>query len=194
MRAGVECRTLRTAAPLVPAIAGTQLEALMPAYAGMADRSARSAAALVCGAAVACRSRRKAPVARTPRGPAQRSSRRNRAHGWCVPARASASAPIYPYRTFSTDYPVPYEYEYPGPSGVRQCKSRLVQEKRPSGPVVVPTMRCWWEQCADRSAQRIRRDTIAPLRFHFHSRTSTNCPAIAAAAAIAGETRWVRPL
>ena len=27
-----------------------------------------------------------------------------------------------------------------------------------------------------------------------HSRTSTKCPAIAAAAAIAGETRWVRPL
>ena len=55
-------------------------------------------------------------------------------------------SPIYPYRTFSTDYPVPYEYEYPGPNGVRQCKSRLVQEMRPSGPVVVPRMRCWWEQ------------------------------------------------
>jgi len=54
-------------------------------------------------------------------------------------------SPIYPYRTFSTDYPVPYEYEYPGPNGVRQCKSRLVQEMRPSGAVVVPRMRCWWE-------------------------------------------------
>lgn len=53
--------------------------------------------------------------------------------------------PAYPYRTFSTPYPVPYEYEYPGPSGVRQCQSRLVQEFRPSGPVVVPRMRCWWE-------------------------------------------------
>lgn len=29
---------------------------------------------------------------------------------------------------------------------------------------------------------------------YFHSRTSTKCPAIAAAAAIAGETRCVRPL
>jgi hypothetical protein len=53
--------------------------------------------------------------------------------------------PMYPYRRFSTDYPVPYEYEYPGPNGVRQCKSRLVQEMRPSGPVVVPRMNCWWE-------------------------------------------------
>jgi hypothetical protein len=54
-------------------------------------------------------------------------------------------SPAYPYRTFSTPYPVPYEYEYPGPNGVRQCKSRLVQEFRPSGPVVVPRMHCWWE-------------------------------------------------
>jgi len=32
------------------------------------------------------------------------------------------------------------------------------------------------------------------LRCYFQSRTSTKCPAIAAAAAIAGETRCVRPL
>ena len=31
-------------------------------------------------------------------------------------------------------------------------------------------------------------------RGQRHSRTSTKCPAIAAAAAIAGDTRWVRPL
>ena len=53
--------------------------------------------------------------------------------------------PPYPYRRYSTDYPVPYEYEYPGPNGVRQCKARLVQELRPSGPTVVPRMHCWWE-------------------------------------------------
>jgi hypothetical protein len=53
--------------------------------------------------------------------------------------------PMYPYRRYSTDYPVPYEYEYPGPNGVRQCKARLVQEMRPSGPTVVPKMHCWWE-------------------------------------------------
>jgi len=32
------------------------------------------------------------------------------------------------------------------------------------------------------------------FRLYRHSLTSTNRPAIAAAAAIAGETRWVRPL
>jgi hypothetical protein len=55
-------------------------------------------------------------------------------------------APAYPYRTFSTDYPVPYEYEYPGPGAVRQCNARLVPENRPSGPVIVPRMHCWWER------------------------------------------------
>ncbi len=54
-------------------------------------------------------------------------------------------APAYPYRTFSTDYPVPYRYEYPGPGFVRQCTSWLAPENRISGPVIVPQMRCWWQ-------------------------------------------------
>ena len=53
--------------------------------------------------------------------------------------------PTYPYRTFSTDYPVPYKYEYPGPGFVRQCASWLAPEARASGPVIVPKMRCWWQ-------------------------------------------------
>jgi hypothetical protein len=53
--------------------------------------------------------------------------------------------PAYPYRTFSTDYPVPYKYEYPGPGFVRQCTSWLAPENRASGPVIVPRMRCWWQ-------------------------------------------------
>jgi hypothetical protein len=53
--------------------------------------------------------------------------------------------PAYPYRTFSTDYPVPYKYEYPGPGFVRQCASWLRPEYRPSGTVIVPKMQCWWE-------------------------------------------------
>jgi hypothetical protein len=53
--------------------------------------------------------------------------------------------PRYPYRTYSTDYPVPYEYEYPGPGFVRQCTAWLAPENRPSGPVIVPKMRCWWQ-------------------------------------------------
>jgi hypothetical protein len=53
--------------------------------------------------------------------------------------------PAYPYRTFSTDYPVPYKYEYPGPGAVRQCASWLRPEYRLSGTVIVPKMQCWWE-------------------------------------------------
>jgi hypothetical protein len=33
----------------------------------------------------------------------------------------------------------------PGPDSVRQCTAWLAQEYRPSGTVVVPLMRCWWE-------------------------------------------------
>jgi hypothetical protein len=54
--------------------------------------------------------------------------------------------PVYPYRLYSTPYPTPYKYEYPGPGAVRQCTSWLATENRVSGPVVVPRMRCWWER------------------------------------------------
>jgi hypothetical protein len=37
-----------------------------------------------------------------------------------------------------------YLYPYPGPSAVRHCTSWLQPEYRPSGPVIVPQMRCWW--------------------------------------------------
>jgi hypothetical protein len=36
-------------------------------------------------------------------------------------------------------------YGYPGPNAVRQCSSWLAQEHRPSGTVIVPRMRCWWQ-------------------------------------------------
>jgi hypothetical protein len=35
---------------------------------------------------------------------------------------------------------------YPGPDAVRECRAWYVQEFRPSGTVVVPRMRCWWER------------------------------------------------
>jgi len=54
-------------------------------------------------------------------------------------------SPSYPYRTFSTDYPVPYRAEFPGPGFVRECTSWLAPEARASGPVIVPRMRCWWQ-------------------------------------------------
>jgi hypothetical protein len=53
--------------------------------------------------------------------------------------------PTFPYRLYSTDYPVPYPYEAPGPGAVRQCRSWLASENRASGNVIMPRMRCWWE-------------------------------------------------
>lgn len=32
-----------------------------------------------------------------------------------------------------------------GPDARRECRARLVQEYRVSGPVIVPQMTCWWE-------------------------------------------------
>src|SRR5262249_5307986 len=57
--------------------------------------------------------------------------------------------PPYPYRTYSTTYPVPHTYEYPGPGHVRECTSWLAAENRPSGAVIVPRMRCWWQPGRD---------------------------------------------
>ena len=54
--------------------------------------------------------------------------------------------PRYPYRTESLPYPTPYPVEYPGPGYMRQCKSQLVQEPRPSGTVIVQRTQCWWER------------------------------------------------
>lgn len=52
--------------------------------------------------------------------------------------------PRYPYRRYHAVYPLPYDIEYPGPNGVRQCVNRYVTERRPSGNVIVPHTRCWW--------------------------------------------------
>ena len=54
--------------------------------------------------------------------------------------------PRYPYRTESLPYPTPYPIEYPGPGYMRQCKSQLVPEARPSGTVIVQRTHCWWER------------------------------------------------
>ena len=54
--------------------------------------------------------------------------------------------PRCPYRTESVPYPVPAECDFPGPGFVRQCAAKLVQEYRPSGTVIVPVTRCWWER------------------------------------------------
>ncbi|MFL5072909.1 MAG: hypothetical protein ACJ8D9_25260 [Xanthobacteraceae bacterium] len=53
--------------------------------------------------------------------------------------------PRCPYRTTSVPYPTPAECDFPGPGYVRQCNAQLVREYRPSGTVIVPVQRCWWE-------------------------------------------------
>jgi hypothetical protein len=53
--------------------------------------------------------------------------------------------PRCPYRTTSVPYPTPAECDFPGPGYVRQCNALLVKEYRPSGTVIVPVTRCWWE-------------------------------------------------
>jgi hypothetical protein len=50
-----------------------------------------------------------------------------------------------PYRAYSTTYPVPYKYDYPGRGYVRQCTSWLATEHRVAGTVITPQMRCWWQ-------------------------------------------------
>jgi hypothetical protein len=50
-----------------------------------------------------------------------------------------------PYRPYSTTYPVPYKYDYPGRGYVRQCSSWLATEHRVAGTVLTPQMRCWWQ-------------------------------------------------
>ena len=52
--------------------------------------------------------------------------------------------PIYPYRHYHSLYPLPYDIEYPGPNGKRECVDAYVTEHRPSGTVIVPRMRCRW--------------------------------------------------
>src|SRR5947207_12239991 len=72
------------------------------------------------------------------------------AHAQATPKSARARirirvTPRYPYRLVSTPYPTPYDIEYPGPNAVRQCSGWLALEHRPSGTVLVPRERCWWE-------------------------------------------------
>ena len=52
--------------------------------------------------------------------------------------------PLYPYRSYHTLYPPPYDIEFPGPNAQRICTDWYAVEARPSGTVVVPRMRCRW--------------------------------------------------
>jgi hypothetical protein len=49
-------------------------------------------------------------------------------------------------RLDSTEFPRSDNLGYPGRNAVRQCVSWLQPEYRPSGTVVTPQMRCWWQR------------------------------------------------
>jgi hypothetical protein len=97
--------------------------------------------AAVGAAFVACAS---PAAAQTPPGAAK--SRVTDAYAQVPPRpRTRIRVTPYPYRTYSTTFPVPYQQEFPGPGYVRQCTSWLAPENRVSGTVITPRMRCWWE-------------------------------------------------
>ena len=54
--------------------------------------------------------------------------------------------PILRERLDSTEFPRSDYLGYPGRNAVRQCVSWLATEHRPSGTVVTPQMRCWWQR------------------------------------------------
>jgi hypothetical protein len=54
--------------------------------------------------------------------------------------------PILRNRHDATEFPRSDNLGYPGPNAVRQCVSWLATEHRPSGTVVTPQMRCWWNR------------------------------------------------
>jgi len=62
-----------------------------------------------------------------------------------APARITVR-PILRERLDSTEFPRSDYLGYPGPNAVRQCVSWLQPEYRPSGTVVTPQMRCWWQR------------------------------------------------
>lgn len=54
--------------------------------------------------------------------------------------------PTWRNRHDATEFPRSDNLGYPGRNAVRQCVSWLATEHRPSGTVVTPQMRCWWQR------------------------------------------------
>jgi hypothetical protein len=59
-------------------------------------------------------------------------------------ARIEVRPRAYPHRHYHSVYPVPYDIEYPGPNAHRECVGGYAVERRPSGTVVTPRLRCRW--------------------------------------------------
>jgi hypothetical protein len=54
--------------------------------------------------------------------------------------------PVLPYRLDSTEFPRTDNLGFPGRNAVRQCVAWLAVDPRPSGTVIVPRERCWWQR------------------------------------------------
>lgn len=54
--------------------------------------------------------------------------------------------PVLPYRLDSTEFPRTDNLGFPGRNAVRQCVAWLAADHRPSGTVLVPQQRCWWQR------------------------------------------------
>lgn len=54
--------------------------------------------------------------------------------------------PVLRNRHDATEFPRTDTLGFPGRNAVRQCLSWLATEHRPSGTVVTPQMRCWWQR------------------------------------------------
>jgi len=54
--------------------------------------------------------------------------------------------PVLRNRHDATEFPRSDNLGFPGRNAVRQCVSWLATEYRPSGTVVTPQMRCWWQR------------------------------------------------
>ena len=83
-------------------------------------------------------------LADTPGRAASETTALNESFAQATRQRPQVRINRYPFRRYHAVYPLPYDVEYPGPNGVRHCVNRYVTERRPSGSVLVPHMRCTW--------------------------------------------------
>jgi hypothetical protein len=98
-----------------------------------------AALAGVCSVPAAGANAQSAPVARAMK-PAQPAATD-------LSAQRRVRPPVTRLRVYPAYQPAPdgvYPRYFPGRNAVRDCSATYVQEFRPSGPVIVPHMSCFW--------------------------------------------------
>jgi hypothetical protein len=81
-----------------------------------------------------------------PQEPAQNQNPKQRQKAQDRAPTRVVVRPAQYYRYDSTEFPRSDNLGFPGRNAVRQCMSRLAPEHRPSGTVLTPQTRCWWER------------------------------------------------